>query len=486
MTNNSQSLVLRNALLLVFGQALAMPLSILVNAVVGRYIGAEEFGYLYVASTYMTFGFLFVDWGQSGTLPALVAKDRARAGEFLGSGLAWRAALAPVAYLVIAVGCFALGYPPAVQVALALLALTQLVGSAIAACQDTVRGFERTDITATTLVAQQLLTVLLVVPVLLLGGRLPSVLATFALVGVAVLVFVARFLRPVGVGRLLVRRDTVRLLLAQGWPFLAFGITMTLQPAVDAIFLSKLAPPDVVGWHAAARKLVGVLVYPASALISALYPTLCRLYGEDPAAYRSTASGALRNSALLVAPLALGTALYAEPAIRIFGAASFGPAADNLRVFALFIPLVYFSMPLGSSLLAAGRQRAWAAAQFGCVVVSVVLDPLLVPWFQARTGNGGLGICAATLASEVLMVGAGLWLTPKGVIDGQLGRALLRAAAAGGVMFLVARALSGFNPYAAAPVATAAYFVALWAVGGIEQDQIDTLRGMIARKTGRA
>jgi O-antigen/teichoic acid export membrane protein len=486
VTKNSQSLVLRNALLLVVGQALAMPLSIVVNAVVGRYIGAAEFGYLYVASTYMTFGFLFVDWGQNGTLPALVAKDRSRAGEFLGSGLAWRTALAPVAYLVIAAGCFALGYPRAIQLALALIALTQLVGSAIAACQDTVRGFERTDIAARSLVAQQVLTVLLIVPVLLAGGRLPSVLATGAVVGVLMLVFVASFLRPVGVGALLVRAATVRLLLAKGWPFLVLGATMALQPAVDALFLSKLVPYEVVGWHAAARKLLGVLVYPASALISALYPTLCRLYGVDQAGFRDTASSALRTSAVLVAPLALGTALYAEPAIRIFGAKAFGPAADNLRLYSPFIALVYFSMPLGSGLLAAGRQRAWAAAQLGCVVVSVALDPILVPLLQARTGNGGLGVCLATLASEILMVGAGLWLSPKGVLDGRLGRALLRVAVASGAMFAAARGLSGVNPYAAAPVAVAAYFLSLWAVGGIEKDQVDTLRGMISRKAGRA
>ena len=42
--------------------------------------------------------------------------------------------------------------------------------------------------------------------------------------------------------------------------------------------------------------------------------------------------------------------------------------------------------------------------------MSAVLDPILVPWFQARKHNGGLGICASTVASEVLMLVSGLFL----------------------------------------------------------------------------
>ena len=40
--------------------------------------------------------------------------------------------------------------------------------------------------------------------------------------------------------------------------------------------------------------------------------------------------------------------------------------------------------------MAAGRERPWAISQFLCVVVSAALDPILVPWFQAHRGNGGL------------------------------------------------------------------------------------------------
>src|SRR5262249_43939773 len=135
-----------------------------------------------------------------------------------------------------------------------------------------------------------------------------------------------RGVRQVGVRTITARSATMRELFFTGVPFLMFAITAELQPNIDALYMSKLVPDDVVGWLSAARRLVGVLVQPASVLITALYPTLCRLRSEDHAAYLDTASSALRNTMILAAPLALGTAFFPEIGVMIFGRDKFGPA----------------------------------------------------------------------------------------------------------------------------------------------------------------
>jgi O-antigen/teichoic acid export membrane protein len=348
-----------------------------------------------------------------------------------------------------------------------------------------VRGFERTDIAALGQAGNQILAAVLIISGLMLGGRMFTVLALTALASTVVLTFVARALRPVGIGALRVRRETVRALFRDGWPFLVFGLTMALQPNIDAIFLSKLAPAEAVGWHAAARKLVGVLVYPASAVISALYPTLCRLFASDHDAFQETTRSALRASATLVMPIAVGTFLYADLAVSIFSEAAFGPAAWNLRALALFIFLVYFSMPLGSCLLAAGRQRAWTVVQLVCVVFSVVLDPVLVPWFQQRMGNGGVGVCVATVVSELFMVAGGIWLTPRGLFNRALLKSLALMLVAAGAMFAVGWLLDSVSPFLAAPLAVLSYAGVLWAIGGVDKQQIQMVKDVIARKTRR-
>ncbi len=478
----TQGLVLRNTMLLVVGQALGMPLSIVVNAVMARHLGPEDFGYIYLATTFAGFGFLIGAWGQSGTLPAMVAKDRSQAGALLGTGLLWRGASSLVVYAVMAGGCYILGYSYEFQVALALVVVGCALGAMISAALDLIRGFERTDVTAVSLLGWQFLTAVLTIPTLLLGGRMRAVLIAQALAAAVTLVFVWRSVRLTNVGKLSVRSDTMKRLLAEGTPFLYLGLTLALQPNVDGIFLSKLAPAEAVGWYAAARKLIGVLVYPASALTTALYPTLSRLHVEDPKAYRDTAGSALRATAVLVMPVTLGCALYADIGIRIFSKESFGPAEADLQILSLFVLACYFSMVLGCSLSAAGRQKAWAGAQFLCVVVSAVFDPILVPWFQKHMNNGGLGVCVSSVASEVLMVVSAIWICPKGIFGRALVRQLLLTVVAGGAMVGAARLLSGITPFVAAPIAVLAYVACLSATGGLTKEHLQMLRQIVRRK----
>jgi O-antigen/teichoic acid export membrane protein len=481
---SNQGLVLRNTVLLVLGQVLGMPLSIVVNAVMARRLGPEDFGYIYLATTFCTFGFLLSSWGQSGTLPAMIAKDRTQAGVLLGTGVLWRGVSSIGVYLLMAAVCIVLGYKKDFQVALAMVALGTAIGALINVALDLIRGFERTDITAYSLLAWQFLTALVTIPTLYLGGNLRSVLLVQALAPAVVLVFVWRAVRRMNIGTASFSGQTLKRLLAEGTPFLYIGIVVTLQPFVDGVFLSKLAPAEAVGWYAAARKLVGVLVYPASALVTALYPTLSRLWVENQQAFRDTAASALRATAVLVMPVTLGCALYADIGIRIFSKESFGPAEADLQVLSVFVLACYFTMVLGVTLAAAGRQKAWAAAQFVCVVVSAVFDPLLVPWFQTHMGNGGLGICVSSVASEILMVVAAVWICPKGVFGRALVRQLLLTVVAGGAMVLAARLLVRVTPFVAAPIAVCAYVACLWATGGLTKEHVAMLRKIVKRQGG--
>ena len=481
----TQSLVLRNAIILVGAQVLGTPLSIFMNAVLGRYLGAADFGRIYLMTTFCQLGFLFVDWGQNDLLPGEIAQNRSRAGELLGTALAWRVSAAIVMYGVLSALCLVLGYEDEIQFVLALIALQTLFGSMISACQSSVRGLERTDVGAIGQIAQQVLLLVLVFPALALGFRLRGALVAQATAMAIVFAVTFGVLRSVGIGRLSFKRETIRTLLVKGTPFLGFGISLHLQSNLDAVFLSKFSSEEVVGWHAVAKRLVGALIIPAAAIIGALYPTLSRLHVEDPQGFVQTTRSSLRGTAVLAVPLALCCALYRDLGVQIFSKAAFGPAQGNLLVLSAFVFLLYFSMPIGSALLAAGKQRVWAVTQFLCVVVSVALNPFLIPWFQKNYANGGLGLCVATVVSEVGMVAIGIALSPSGVFDRGLVSTLFRTFLAGAAMGVTGWFLRWLTPFVAAPIALAVYAGALWAVGGVDKHQLTVVKQAIARKAAR-
>jgi Na+-driven multidrug efflux pump len=142
-------------------------------------------------------------------------------------------------------------------------------------------------------------------------------------------------------------------------------------------------------------------------------------------------------------------------------------------------------MPIGTALLAAGKQRSWTLVQLLCVVNSVVLDPLLIRYFQDHYGNGGTGLPVAATISEAMMVIAGMVLMPKGVFDRALAKQLALALLSGATMTAAAYALRGVTSWVAAPLAGLAYVGALTLMGALSREQLGALQGIIQRRLRR-
>jgi O-antigen/teichoic acid export membrane protein len=299
---------------------------------------------------------------------------------------------------------------------------------------------------------------------------------------VVTLLFLKRTLPPLGVGKLRFERNALTALFGLGTPFVFFDLAMVLLPNVNATFLSKLVPPEVIGWYGVSQRLVGLLIFPASALIGALYPTLCRLQTEDPAEFTRVSRNAIYGTALLAAPAAVGCGMFPELGVSIFGNAKFGGASEHLRVMSLFVFLVYFSMPIGTTILASNRQRAWALVQCSCILVAVCGNPFLIPYFQNLHGNGATGTCVTLVLSELFVVGCGVALAPRGLFNWELGKSLLLAGFSGCAMAGVAWLTKPVSMFLAVPAAVLTYAGVAYFSGAVQPSTIDLLKGFINRK----
>lgn len=467
--------VLRSATRLVFAQLICAPVSILVNAVGARALGVAGFGLYYQAMTFASFVFLFVEWGQASTLPGGAATERGAIGELLGSGLVFRLGAAAVACLAVPLVCILVGYNREFVAVLALTLFAGVFATVSGACLDALRGLERTDFVSWFYVGWQLLSAAIVVPTLLLGGGLHGMLIAQGACAACAAVFVLRMLPRLHVPNLSVRWSVAQRLFRAGRPFVVFGLVLLLQPTVDALMLSWFAPPETMGWYAAARKLVGALTYPAAALVAALYPVLCRLRLESTDAFKVTVSQSLYAVTVVVVPLALGCALFPDLGVALFGQRYYGAAEADLRLLAPFVFLVYFSMPISSCLVSSGRQTWWTIVQLGCVITSIVLDPPLIRWFQGHGGNGGLGVCLTSDISEMLMVIGGAWLLPDGVLRRLPRGKILAVALSGLLMTAVAVSLSAWDVVPRAIVSVLVYLVCLGLLGGGSFGQLRSL-----------
>jgi O-antigen/teichoic acid export membrane protein len=472
----------RNAFHLLLGQIASTSLSIALSAALGRRLSVADFGVYYVLVSMSTFAYVFVEWGQNAYLIREAARRPESTGELLGGALAFRAASALAATLVTALLARVFGYDARTQ---ALAALTVLCGLPLALSQPygyLFRGRDRMDLDAAVTVTAKALTVGVTVPALLLGGQLPTVVAVQGLGGAGALAVAAWLARHLRLSPPRPSWETVRELAAGGAPLAAFFVAMSVQPYIDAIVLSRLAPAEAVGWYGAARSIMGVLFAPAAILAHAAFPQLSRA-ASSPSDLRHTIRLALRPLLGLGALGAVGTFLFADFAVAlIYGRGRFEPAAAVLELFAPALLLFFVDILLGTVVTATGKTRELAAVKLLSVGLSTALAVLFVPFFQARSGNGGMGLVLAFGSTEVLMLGAMLWLAPRGAFDRGTLLDLGRAIACGVGTLALVRALPRTTPWLALPATVCVFATLALGTGLLRWRDISTRMALVRHR----
>jgi O-antigen/teichoic acid export membrane protein len=333
-------------------------------------------------------------------------------------------------------------------------------------------------------VSNKVIALVIALPALALGAGISGVILALGLAGVAALGVAARLYRRLGLPPLHFAPRTARELFAAGAPIVAMTAATSVQPYLDAIILAQLAPAAVVGWFGAAKTIIGTLLAPASILAAAAYPRLARASG-DPAALRQAVRSGLRPVLWLAALAAAGTYLFAGTAIDlIYGSSGFGPAATILRYFAPGFFLLFIDILFGHIIYAAGRGTGFAIAKIVSVFVGTALDFLLVPVFQQRYGNGGIGVVVAFALSElVVFVGAAFVLRRS--IELAAVADIARALGAAGATVLLFRTIPAVPAWLGIPLCLGIFAAASFALGLMNRRDLAMVRSLLPPLVGR-
>lgn len=264
--------------------------------------------------------------------------------------------------------------------------------------------------------------------------------------------------------------------LRESWPLFINQLLQGLFFKVDALLLPPLAGTQAAGAYAAAYKVsegAGVI---SSSFTLALFPRLAR--EADPSrAYRL----ALRVLLQIALPLAAGTAVLAEPIVTLVGGRGFLPdSAVALSILIWYLPLSFANGLTQYVLIAAGKQRFLTHAFAAALVFNVVANVLTIPRF------GFVGAAWVTVASEVVLLVPFRWAARRVASSVSLlaeARApLLSAALMAPVVWWVRDAI---HPLAAILAGGLVYPLALWALGGIDDEEWAILRRLLAVRARR-
>jgi O-antigen/teichoic acid export membrane protein len=461
----------------VLGQATTTALTILLNAAGGRILGPADFGILYLINTVATFAYVFVDWGHGPYIIREVARHPGRTGELLGTVMVVRVVTAAMLILPsVAIG-WLLGYEARTLLYIVAVMLVWVPVYLGLNYGWAFRGAERMEYDAAINVALKLQALVFGVAALASGFGLPGLLVATGISGAGTVFLASRLYHHLHFPKLHVSWAAAKEMMIGGAPMVSMTIGIAIQPYIDVNLLSRLTPTGVLGWYGAAMTFCNSLMAPAAIITSASYPRLS-IVASDREHFAQILQEGFRPLLLVAVLGAVGTFLFAPVAVGIvYSLEKFGPSVSILRMFSLPMMLIFIDMMLTTALVAAGRTGNVAAAKAASVVIISSLELWMIPFFQARYGNGGLGPLAALAVGEVFMIATNVYLL-RGLVTIGLAWDALRAMAAGAATLAIMRTV-GPHGLAGVPICVALFGVAAYAVGMITTNDVKRLIDMV-------
>jgi O-antigen/teichoic acid export membrane protein len=451
--------------------------------VLPRYLGDVNLGKLAFALAITSLAGLAADLGIGTYLTKEIARSPERASTLTTNALAMRIPLILLA-TGLAIGVVGISDRDDVLTAqivyalcgmMAFVALGNVVGGAL-------QGLQRIRVLAVSSVLPKVTLAAATVVILSLGGGALEFATASAVT--------SSFGILVG-GWVLFRRAPLtmhfdwklwRSIFLGGLPFFVWQAALLVYGQIDTVMLSFMAEDAVVGWYAAAYRLISMPVFVPTIVMMVVFPALSAAT-SDPQAYRNIAQRAVRSIALISVPMALGIMLLADKIIGVFGyPAGFQNSIWPMLLLAPHIPLAGIDMMIGTVLNTRDRQRQWALTGVTAAVLNPLVNLVAIPLTQSLYGNGAIGAAAVTTLTEVFMMVVGLRLLPGGVFDRSTVTDGLKCVLAGLIMSVVVY-LNRDLPIAVPVVlGVLVYGGACWALGALSLRDLHEVRVQLLQR----
>ena len=473
----------RNLTWLLISQSATFSVTVAALLIIPRLVGVETFGQLSFAIVFVSFIDLLVNMGSGTFLIKAIAREPAAAGRYVLNAIVLKQVSA--AFLVTAgIGlAWALGFPQTTILLIATACVGLLINTVGFTIGAGLTALQQLASVARWNMLQGVVGGLSSLVILSTNGSI--ILATLAL-NLSFLIPIPANLRKLWPYIKADHRVTYRLAIdiyKGGIPYFILSALLVVYGTIDIPILQAMTSSDEVGWYTLAYRWVGVPALFAVTVSTAFFPALSAEGRRLGPAFTQLANGALRLVVFVATPAAVGLALIAQPFIDLLYHGQFTEAVPLLRILALHIPIVGLDVILGTTVMAADRQRMWVRVSVAASMFNPLLNVFAIPWSQRLFGNGAIGAAIVTVLTElILMVGA-IALRPAGVLDQPTLRALLRMLLASLTMVPIVLAL-GSAPLAVLVAAGATiYGLASFALRTISYSDLHRWSGRTRRST---
>jgi O-antigen/teichoic acid export membrane protein len=459
----------------------ATGLGLVAIAVITRYLGQFGFGEYTVAVTFIGFFATAADLGLTLVTVQVISRPGVDEGRAMKNLLALRL-LSALAFLGIGiVTVFFFPYSPLVKLSVAIVSGAYVFTALNQVLVGLFQKYLRTDKVAVAELAGRLVLVAGVAVAARLDWGLTGIMVATVVSGAlnfTLLFLFARRFAPLGLS---FDREYWREIIKKSWPLALTIVFNLIYLRADTLLLSVLPRASArgltadVGIYGAAYRVIDVLITFPFIFAGLVLPVMAARWAQGKKdEFRLVCQRAFDLMAVLAVPILVGAQFTARQAMVLVAGDEFAASGPVLRVLVAGAVAVFLGVALSHAVIAIERQKAIIPAYAFVALSSLAGYLIFIPRF------GLWGAAGVTVYSEfaiALASGYVVWrhsgFVPRLAV---LGRSLAAAAVMAAALYLLGRTAAG-GLWASLALAIPAYFLPLYALGGITKNDLWDILG---------
>jgi O-antigen/teichoic acid export membrane protein len=234
------------------------------------------------------------------------------------------------------------------------------------------------------------------------GARVELTLAVLPISALVAMAIIARLsMVHFGVPDFHVDLNEVRRIARRALPFLGIAALTVIYSRAGIIILRVLGSSGDVGLYASAERLVMAAGIVQVTFVSAMYPSVVRLWSTDPERFAELVSRGARIILMTALPFATVLYLFADDLVGFLYGKDYADASIILKAVAWLLVLRGVSSTIFSIGTARNQQYSVLIAKSTGVFFLIGICALLVPSY------GPLGLAVAAISAEAITFGLG-------------------------------------------------------------------------------
>lgn len=451
-------------------------LGLLAIAFIARYLGVKGYGEYTTAVTFISFFAIVADMGLTLVTVQLISQPEAKQEKILANLLALRLLSALV--IIGLAPIFVLFFPYSEEIKQAVLAVS-FSYFFIALNQVLVGLFQkqlRMDKVAIAEVASR---------ALMLGLILLSIKFNYGIIGIMVAVsissafnFLLHYLFSLKFVRLRLDFDFAywRKIAEKSWPLAVTIILNLLYLKTDTLLLSiipresELGIIEEVGLYGAAYKVIEVLITLPFMFAGIILPIITLKWAQkDSQGFANVLQKAFDVMAIVAVPLVFGTFVTSKKIMTMVAGKEFVLSASILNILIIASSVIFLGTMFSHAVIAINKQKKIIPAYLFVAASSVLLYFLVIPFFSYT------GAAWITVYSEVAIAFFSFYITWKYTkfIPSLkvIGKSLVASLFMLGFIILLGH-FDVHSVFAILPLAIAFYLVFMYAIKGLQREDI--------------